>query len=130
MEPRRGPTPVDAPQVIAVAFDPAELAALPRHICVPGYAIRLHSIDSLRALDWSNGDLPDFVISPLMTHVFDAHDLAGLLAEKGFCGNYIAIADSVAQPHVIRGDVERVAPSLHFEVVALDSPAPLRVIGT
>ena len=129
MEPRRDPTLIDAPYLIAVAFDPAELAALPRHLCVPGYMIRRHSIDSLRALDWSSGGIPDFVISPLMTHVFDAHDLAGLLVEKGFCGNYIAIADSVAQADVIRGDVEQVAPSLHFDVVALDSPAPLRVVA-
>ena len=129
MVPRRGPTPVDPTHVIAVAFDPAELAALPRNICVPGYEVRIHSIDSLRALDWTTEDRPDFVISPLVTNVFDAHDLAGLLADKGFRGHYIAVAETVPQPHVIRGDVERVAPRLHFDVVALDRPAPLRVVA-
>ncbi len=119
---------MDRTEIIAVAFDPAEIEALPRHVRMPGSTIVPHSIDSLRSLDWTRGTPPNFVISPLVTSLFDAQELAGILAAKGFRGRYIAIANSVTAPSVIRNDVARVAPSLHFDVLTLDGSRLLREV--
>ena len=120
--------PANALRIVAVAFDPAEIEALPAHVRLPGSQIIPHGIDSFRDLTWSDGDAPDVVVSPLVTLFFDAQDLASLLVEKGFSGRYIAIARNVAGPQVIRADVARVAPFLQFDVVLLDGPPALRAV--
>lgn len=128
MEASRDPDDSARMRILAVAFEPAELSALPRHIRLPGAVIVSQPIDKVRAIDWTAEDAPSFVISPLVTGLFDAQDLASLLAEQGFRGRYIAVANSIAEPQVIRSDVERVAPSLHFEVVDLNRAPPLRAV--
>lgn len=115
-------------QILSVGFYPAELSVLPRHIRVPGCQFLHYSIEALRAFDWAAGAIPSFVISPLVTPLFDAQDLANLLVENRFQGRYLAIADTVMDPSVIRADIANVAPFLNFDVVALDRRPVLRAV--
>lgn len=124
----RDQDPSTSAQIVAVAFEEAAFSALPRHLSLPGTVVIEHSVDSLRSQIWAANDMPGIVISPLVAGHFDAQDVAGILAAKGFHGRYIAVANNVAAPDVIRDDVARVAPALHFDVVTLDVPPKLRVV--
>lgn len=115
-------------RIVAIELDPPTLAALPADLRQPGATIEPHSVESLQSLDLSDPAPPSLVISALFTGRYDAQDIAGLLAEKGFRGRYIAVAQSVAEPHVIVGDIAAVAPSVEFDVVTLAQSPDLRLV--
>ncbi|MEM9437118.1 MAG: hypothetical protein AAGA15_08760 [Pseudomonadota bacterium] len=63
---------------------------------------------------------PRVVYSPLVHRDFDTAELAVRLQECGFTGLYCAIAEQVHFPALVRADVQRLAPNVHFELIVLN----------
>ncbi|MEM1273989.1 MAG: hypothetical protein AAGF88_09235 [Pseudomonadota bacterium] len=115
-------------QVLGVAFTRDALARFPAHICPPdAHVTTAEFADFVRApLVWTAERR--IIVSPLVHPAFDACDLAAVMCEKGFDGQYLAICNAVADPEVIRADIARIAPNLSFDIVNLDGTRRLRAV--
>ena len=81
-------------QVVVAAFDQLDEALLARH-------------------------RPSVVISHVLARRFDALDLARRLAALGFRGRYVALAEALACPTLVRAEVAGACPSLDVLVVVV-----------
>ena len=66
---------------------------------------------------------PAVVISRVLDRGFDALDLARRLAELRYPGRFVALADALPRPWLVRCEVVRACPGLRFEVVPTRSAA-------
>ena len=92
-------------QVVVATFDQLDEALLERH-------------------------RPSVVISHVLAQGFDALDLARRLAALGFGGRYVAMADVLPSPALVRAEMACACPSLDVAVVVvgtIDEPT-VRVI--
>jgi hypothetical protein len=53
---------------------------------------------------------PALVLSPLLTPIFDAIDLARYLSQRGYRGRYLALVDRLPSANLIRREVEAQSP--------------------
>jgi hypothetical protein len=111
--------------VLAVALAPAALDLLPRNVLEPRSYIARVSYEELDSFRFSGPDAPALVLSPLLTPVFDAIDLARYLSQRGYRGRYLALVDRLPSANLIRREVEAQSPDLNFDVVILDGSSPL-----
>ncbi|MGP1355460.1 hypothetical protein [Roseicyclus sp.] len=121
------PVPGDARSrtVLAVALAPAALDLLPRNVLEPRSYIARVTYEELDSIRFSGPDAPALVLSPLLTPVFDAIDLARYLSQRGYRGRYLALVDRLPSANLIRREVEAQSPDLNFDVVVLDGSSPL-----
>lgn len=59
----------------------------------------------------------DVVVSPLVTELFDAMDLAHQLALGGYRGRYMVVTPALPRPDIIRGEIAQLCPGLSVELV-------------
>jgi CheY-like chemotaxis protein len=111
--------------VLAVALAPQALDLLPRHVLEPHSYIARVSYEELDSIAFSGRRRPALVLSPLLTPVFDAIDLARYLSQRGYRGRYLALVDRLPSANLIRREVEAQSPDLNFDVVVLDGSSPL-----
>lgn len=110
---------------MAVSLSPSALLKLPRSVLPPGSEIRSIDFETLPEARLSGVDAPALVLSPLLTPVFDALDLARMLTQGGYRGRYLALVDKLPSANLIRREVEAQSPTLNFDVVVLDGSSPL-----
>lgn len=121
-----GPTDGAASRtVLAVALAPAALDLLPRNVLEPKSYIARVSYDELDSIAFNGREAPALVLSPLLTPVFDAIDLARYLSQRGYRGRYLALVERLPSANLIRREVEAQSPDLNFDVVVLDGSSPL-----
>jgi hypothetical protein len=111
--------------VLAVALATAALDLLPRNVLEPRSYIARVTYEELDSIRFSGPDAPALVLSPLLTPVFDAIDLARYLSQRGYRGRYLALVDRLPSANLIRREVEAQSPDLNFDVVVLDGSSPL-----
>ena len=111
--------------VLAVALATQALDLLPRNVLEPHSYVARVSYDELDSVSFSGPQAPALVLSPLLTPVFDAIDLARYLSQRGYKGRYLALVDRLPSANLIRREVEAQSPDLNFEVVVLDGSSPL-----
>lgn len=111
--------------VLAVALAPQALDLLPRNVLEPHSYIARVSYDELDSVPFSGPRAPALVLSPLLTPIFDAIDLARYLSQRGYRGRYLALVDRLPSANLIRREVEAQSPDLNFDVVVLDGSSPL-----
>jgi CheY-like chemotaxis protein len=111
--------------VLAVALAPQALDLLPRHVLEPHSYIARVGYDELDSVSFAGPQAPALVLSPLLTPVFDAIDLARYLSQRGYRGRYLALVDRLPSANLIRREVEAQSPDLNFDVVVLDGSSPL-----
>lgn len=111
--------------VLAVALDPQALDLLPPNVLEPHSYIARVSYEELDSMSFSGPQAPALVLSPLLTPVFDAIDLARYLSQRGFRGRYLALVDRLPSAKLIRREVEAQSPDLNFDVIVLDGSSPL-----
>lgn len=114
-----------AQRVLAVSLAVEVVLSLPRHVVSPGSYIRSVSIEQLPEEVLTGAEAPALVLSPLLTPVFDALDLARLLTQCGYRGRYLALVDKLPSAKLIRREVEAQSPALNFDVIVLDGSTPL-----
>lgn len=111
--------------VLAVALARDALDLLPRHVLEPHSYVAEIDFDELDSMSFAGPDAPALVLSPLLTPVFDAIDLARYLSQQGYRGRYLALVDRLPSANLIRREVEAQSPDLNFDVVILDGSSPL-----
>ena len=111
--------------VLAVALARATLDLLPPNVLEPHSYIASVTFDELDSMSFSGPKAPTLVLSPLLTTVFDAIDLARYLSQRGYRGRYLALVDRLPSANLIRREVEAQSPDLNFDVVVLDGSSPL-----
>ncbi len=111
--------------VLAVALDPQSLDLLPPNVLEPHSYIARVDYDELDSMSFSGPQAPALVLSPLLTPVFDAIDLARYLSQRGFRGRYLALVERLPSAKLIRREVEAQSPDLNFDVIVLDGSSPL-----
>ncbi|MDG4648826.1 hypothetical protein P6F26_10260 [Roseibacterium sp. SDUM158017] len=111
--------------VLAVALHSDALDLLPRNVLEPHSYIARVDFDDLDRISFAGERAPSLVLSPLLTPVFDAIDLARYLSQRGFTGRYLALVDRLPSARLIRREVEAQSPDLNFDVVILDGSSPL-----
>jgi hypothetical protein len=116
---------VQSKTVLAVSLARAALDLLPRNVLEPHSYIASVSYDELDSISFSGTKAPALVLSPLLTPVFDAIDLARYLSQRGYRGRYLALVDRLPSANLIRNEVEAQSPDLNFDVVVLDGSSPL-----
>lgn len=114
-----------AGRVLAIALSADVLDLLPRHVLEPHSYIARADFDELASMTFTGEDAPVLVLSPLLTPVFDAIDLARYLSQQGYRGRYLALVDKLPSANLIRREVEAQSPDLNFDVVVLDGSSPL-----
>jgi hypothetical protein len=114
-----------ATHVLAVALAAPALSALPRSVLSPDAQIRRIAFERLPEQALSGPGAPGLVLSPLLTPVFDALDLARLLTQAGYRGRYLALVDRLPSANLIRREVAAQSPALNFDVIVLDGSSPL-----
>jgi hypothetical protein len=112
-------------RVLAVSLSEDALTVLPRNVMPPGSYIRKISYDALPEERLSGPVAPALVLSPLLTPVFDALDLARMLTQNGYRGRYLALVDKLPSANLIRREVAAQSPDLNFDVIVLDGSSPL-----
>lgn len=112
-------------RILAVSIDPKLIARLPRHVLEPSAYVARVAFEDLDEIALAGPDAPGLILSPLVTPVFDAVDLARHLRQRGFQGRYLALVDKLPSANLIRREVEAQAPGLNFDVVVLDGSSPL-----
>jgi hypothetical protein len=125
--PGRGATDRDTHSrtVLAVALASQALDLLPRNVLEPHSYIARVSYDELDSVVFSGPEAPALVLSPLLTPIFDAIDLARYLSQRGYRGRYLALVERLPSANLIRREVEAQSPDLNFDVVVLDGSSPL-----
>lgn len=111
--------------VLAVALHRKALDLLPRHVLEPHSYVAEVDYEDLDAMPFAGPEAPALILSPLLTPVFDAIDLARYLSQRGFRGRYLALVDRLPSANLIRREVEAQSPDLNFDVVVLDGSSPL-----
>lgn len=122
---REGDGDTRARRVLAVALAPAVLDLLPRNVLKPQSYIARVAYDELDSVDFAGPEAPTLVLSPLLTPLFDAIDLARYLSQRAYRGRYLALVDKLPSANLIRREVEAQSPDLNFDVVILDGSSPL-----
>ena len=74
------------------------------------------------------------VLSCAVTPTFDAYEVAARLNALGFAGRYIALAQSLPDPHLIRREINALARKFTFDVLSVGQaegsrPAPARPVA-
>jgi hypothetical protein len=111
--------------VLAISLPIETLDLLPPNVLEPHSYIARVEYDELDSVSFSGAQAPALVLSPLLTPVFDAIDLARYLSQRGFRGRYLALVDRLPSANLIRREVEAQSPDLNFDVVVLDGSSPL-----
>jgi hypothetical protein len=111
--------------VLAVALAPQALDLLPPNVLEPHSYIARVTYDELDSVTFSGSRAPALVLSPLLTPMFDAIDLARYLSQRGYRGRYLALVERLPSANLIRREVEAQSPDLNFDVVVLDGSSPL-----
>jgi hypothetical protein len=111
--------------VLAVALAPQALELLPRHVLEPQSYIARVRYEDLDSVRFTGSQATALVLSPLLTPVFDAIDLARYLSQRGYRGRYLALVDRLPSANLIRREVEAQSPDLNFDVIILDGSSPL-----
>jgi len=111
--------------VLAVALASEAIDLLPRNVLEPHSYIARVSFEDLDSIDFSGARAPALVLSPLLTPVFDAIDLARYLSQRGFRGRYLALVERLPSAKLIRREVKAQSPDLSFDVIILDGSSPL-----
>ena len=114
-----------AGRVLAVALSEQAVSALPRHVLEPHSYIAKTAYDDMDTIVLTGPDAPDLVLSPLLTPLFDALDMARYLVQAGFRGRYLALVDTLPSANLIRAEVEAQSPSLNFDLIVLDGSTPI-----
>lgn len=112
-------------RVLAISLSADVLDLLPRHVLEPHSYIARAEFDDLNTISFTGEDAPVLVLSPLLTPVFDAIDIARYLSQLGYRGRYLALVDKLPSANLIRREVEAQSPDLNFDVVVLDGSSPL-----
>lgn len=112
-------------RVLAVGLHMDVLDLLPRNVLEPHSYIARAEYDELDSMDFTGDQAPGLVLSPLLTAVFDAIDLARYLSQRAYRGRYLALVDQLPSANLIRREVEAQSPDLNFDVVVLDGSSPL-----
>ncbi|MFW5654725.1 MAG: hypothetical protein ACOCTP_01210 [Roseicyclus sp.] len=111
--------------VLAVSLPTETLDLLPPNVLEPHSYVARVSYDELDSMSFAGAKAPALVLSPLLTPVFDAIDLARYLSQRGYRGRYLALVDRLPSANLIRREVEAQSPDLNFDVVVLDGSSPL-----
>jgi hypothetical protein len=114
-----------AGRVLAVALSEEAVNGLPRHVLEPHSYIAKTQFDDMDTIVFTGPDAPDLVLSPLLTPIFDALDLARYLTQAGFAGRYLALVEKLPNAKLIRAEVEAQSPSLNFDIIVLDGTTPI-----
>jgi len=114
-----------AGRVLAVALSEEALNGLPRHVLEPHSYIAKIGFDELDTIVFTGPDAADLVLTPLLTPVFDALDMARYLSQAGFKGRYLALVDQLPSAKLIRNEVEAQSPSINFDIIVLDGTTPI-----
>ncbi|MCR9069007.1 MAG: hypothetical protein NXH79_09180 [Rhodobacteraceae bacterium] len=114
-----------ARRVVTIGLSPEALSVLPRNILDPKAHIVQSSYEGLDMVVLSGPNAPDLVLTPLLTPVFDALDLARYLSQAGYRGRYLALVDALPSAKLIRAEVEAQSPDLNFDLIVLDGTTPL-----
>ncbi|AHM05214.1 hypothetical protein roselon_02927 [Roseibacterium elongatum DSM 19469] len=112
-------------RVLAVALPASVLDLLPRNVLEPHSYIARADYDELDSMNFAGRDAPALVLSPLLTPVFDAIDLARYLSQRAYRGRYLALVEKLPSANLIRREVEAQSPDLNFDVIVLDGSTPL-----
>jgi len=112
-------------RVLAVAIAKPALDALPRHVLEPHSYIASIAYDELDTVVFNGPEAPELVLTPLLTPMFDALDMARYLSQAGFRGRYLALVDQLPSANLIRAEVEAQSPLLNFDIVVLDGRTPI-----
>lgn len=59
----------------------------------------------------------DLVVSPLVTSVFDAMDMAHQLSLGGYRGRYMVVTPALPRPGIIRNEIAQLCPGLTVDLV-------------
>lgn len=111
--------------VLAVSITRDILDLLPPNVLEPYSYVARVAFDELDRVSFSGERAPAIVLSPLLTPVFDAIDLARYLSQRGYKGRYLALVERLPSANLIRREVEAQSPDLNFDVVVLDGSSPL-----
>jgi len=111
--------------VLTVSLARETLDYLPRNVLEPHSYVASVTYDELDSMSFSGPKAPALVLSPLLTPVFDAIDLARYLSQRGYRGRYLALVERLPSANLIRREVEAQSPDLNFDVVVLDGSSPL-----
>lgn len=112
-------------KVLAIAIKSDVLDLLPRNILEQHSYIARVDYDELGSIDFTGAQRPRLILSPLLTPVFDAIDLARYLSQQGYRGRYLALVDRLPSANLIRREVQAQSPDLNFDVVILDGSTPI-----
>ena len=115
----------NARTVLTVSLARETLDFLPRNVLEPHSYVASVTYDELDSMSFAGPKAPALVLSPLLTPVFDAIDLARYLSQRGYRGRYLALVDRLPSANLIRREVEAQSPDLNFDVVVLDGSSPL-----
>lgn len=118
----------DLHPVLAVSVAPADLARLPRNLLTRNARRVRVRFDDLGPGRLSGPTAPQLVLSPLVTPRFDALDLACLLVECGYRGRFLALADHLPDPALIRREIQAQCSHIRCDVVLLNAPPPVRPV--
>jgi hypothetical protein len=66
---------------------------------------------------------PHMIISPLLAMKFDCIDLACVLQEAGFQGQYRALSRKIPNPKLVRREIHSICPEVDFDMIMVDDPA-------
>lgn len=114
-----------ARRVVTIGLSADALKALPRNVLDPKAHIVQSSYEGLDMVVLNGPNAPDLVLTPLLTPVFDALDLARYLSQAGYRGRYLALVDALPSAKLIRAEVEAQSPDLNFDIIILDGSSPL-----
>ncbi len=112
-------------RVLAVALAQDSIDRLPRHVLEPNAYVARVPYGQLRDIPLVGDKAPALILSPLVTPIFDAIDMARYLGDSGFTGRYLALVDKLPSANLIRREVAAQSPGLSFDVVVLDGSSPL-----
>ncbi len=123
--PKTGDVAPRASRVVTIGLSQDALTALPRSVLDPSAHVVASSYEGLDMIVLTGPNAPDLVLTPLLTPVFDALDLAKYLTQAGYRGRYLALVDALPSAKLIRTEVEAQSPDLNFDIVVLDGSSPL-----
>ncbi|NNV46977.1 hypothetical protein GTA62_10725 [Roseobacter sp. HKCCD9010] len=111
--------------VLAVALSANVIDLLPRHVLEPNSIVQRVSYEMLGNVTLIGTHAPLLILSPLVTPMFDALDMAQFLTESGYRGRYLALVDKLPSANLIRREVAAQSPDLNFDMIVLDGSSPL-----
>ncbi len=106
--------PVTTATVVLVVGHIPDRTSLPR---IPGFHFRPYTAVNRQLLTQLQ---PDVVLSALISHQFDAVELARLLADSGFTGRYRAVTEALPNRRAVVSDVRAMAPEVDFDLFVMD----------